>query len=146
MSVNPGQFWGKGVDALFPASSGFGVAAAPFPRAKRRKDVKDYDPDVVGSAMKAGELQDIDPRTLHASQPSVTREGVAHYASGSTELFADQDRPTNQHPLVYKRDEGDGNVRNVLLTGHHRASAALANAELLKAIVAEGSWGPSRKS
>lgn len=131
------QHYGKGVDALFKSAP---VVPAPFPRAGRRKDVSDYDPDIVGKAIGEGKLQEIDPRTLSAHQPSVTLEGVRHYAEDRAGNFADGHKYGNEHPVVYQR-EGT----NVLLSGTHRATAALVQGKPLKAIVTQGPWGAARK-
>lgn len=131
------QHYGKGVDALF---KGAPVVPAPFPRAGRRKDVSDYDPDIVGKAIREGKTQEVDPRTLSASQPSVTLEGVRHYAEERPGHFADGHKYGNEDPVVYQRDD-----TNVLLSGTHRATAALVKGKPLHAIVTKGPWGPPRK-
>jgi len=67
----------------------------------------------------------LDPRTLWASQPYVTRAGVEHYLgpvwfrTGRT--YADQDQAFNRLPVVERRSNGT----DVLLGGHHRSCAAL---------------------
>lgn len=131
------EYYGRGVDALF---KGAPKIVAPFPRAGRRKDVTDYDPDIVGKAISEGSLQEIDPRTLSVSQPQVTLEGVRHYAEDRPGNFADGHKYGNEHPVVYQR-EGT----NVLLSGTHRATAALVKGKPLKGIVTQGPWGPPRR-
>lgn len=82
-------------------------------------------------------LQSVDPRTLSATQGNITRAGVRYYLGQKYEnsgmTFADNDRPTNRVPMVYRRSNGE----NLILTGHHRAAAALLKGEPLRAIVVE---------
>ena len=120
------------------------IAPAPWPRASRRKDVQDYDPQVVQSALRdTSPLSEVDPRFLHSTQPSITRGGVEYYMgdeykqTGTT--YAEQHNPGNRFPVVYER-EGV----NMLLSGHHRASAALLRGEPLRARKVAGGWGPAR--
>jgi hypothetical protein len=129
--------YGKGhVDALFQGNP---ITSAPFPQAGRRKDVKDYDENVVNEAVRKQETVKVDPRILHATQPSVTRAGVQHYLSGATEPYADAHTAGNKTPVVYNRDG-----RHIILSGTHRATAALLQGRQFDAILAEGSWGEPR--
>lgn len=84
-------------------------------------------------------LQDVDPRNLMATQGSVTRAGVEHYLGQQfhqkQELFADQHNLGNQHPTVYQRERDNGQL---LLSGHHRATAALLRGQPLAARVIHG--------
>jgi hypothetical protein len=131
------SLYGAGhVDALFNENP---ITSVPFPQAGRRKDRKDYDEDIVNEAVRGQKTVKVDPRTLHATQPSVTRAGVQHYLSGATEPYADAHKAGNKTPVVYSR-EG----RNVLLSGTHRATAALLQGRQFDAILAEGPWGPPR--
>ncbi len=129
-------------DRLF--GSGDAPAPAPWPRAARRKSQRDYDPDIVRQALEGPqELVDVDPRHLHSTQPSVTRPGVDYYMGDdynrTGETFADKGNAGNRHPTVYER-EGV----NLLLSGHHRASAALLQGRPLPARKVVGPWGPER--
>lgn len=85
------------------------------------------------------ELHPVDPRNLMATQGSVTREGVAHYLGPqfheNQTLFADKDNAGNAHPTVYQRDRDQGQM---ILSGHHRATAALLNGKMLDARVIKG--------
>lgn len=129
--------YGKGhVDALF---KGHPLTSAPFPRAGRRKDIKDYDTAIVEDAVRKQETVKVDPRVLSATQPSVTRAGVQHYLSGATEPYADAHKAGNKTPVVYKRGS-----EHVLLSGTHRATAALLQGRQFDAILAEGPWGEKR--
>jgi len=120
----------------------------PWPRASRRKDVQDYDKDLVRRTLEtplrgAHDLYEVDPRHLHASQPWITHQGVAHYMKGDYEktgrTFADQHDVGNQYPFVYSR-----HGQHVLLSGHHRAAAALLQGRSLRARYVEGGWGAPR--
>ena len=125
------------------------TAPTPWPNAGRSKSRRDYDPDVVKDAIANPEhhhLQDIDPRDLRSTQPAITRGGVQHYLSDhydrTGETFADHGNPGNRRPVVYRREDG----QNLLLSGHHRATAALLQGRPLQAVVVHGPWGPDRRT
>lgn len=79
------------------------------------------------------QLREFDPRHLHATQPSVLRHIVSHYLEGDYErtgnTFADQHNVGNKYPVVYTNHRG----MNIILSGHHRASAALLRGQPLLA-------------
>lgn len=139
------QFYGRGMEALFPEGSA-PIRTAPWPSAGRRKDRRDYDPDIVREAITSPPvLSEVDPRNLRATQPMITHQGVDYYYNDPTyeatgRTFADPDNPGNKYPVVYKREDG----QNLLLSGHHRAAADLAKGRNTRAIVREGPWGPQR--
>ena len=120
----------------------------PFPQAGRNKIGHPYDPDIVHAAVNENppQLVDVDPRTLSATQPMVTRSGVQHYASGeydrTGETYADQHKAVNRFPVVYSRDDGT----NILLSGHHRATAALLQGRPLRAINPSGGYSKNTPS
>jgi hypothetical protein len=121
------------------------MTPAPWPRASRRKNQEDYDPEIVAAALRGPrELQPIDPRKLHATQPSITRQGVDYYLTDEYKetgrTFADQGNPGNRHPVVYDREDG----QSMLLSGHHRGASALLSAEEFGGIRVAGPWGPMR--
>jgi hypothetical protein len=115
----------------------------PFPQAGRNKVGLPYDPNVVQAAVHRTppELVDIDPRTLSASQPMVTRSGVEYYSGQeydrTGETFADNEKAGNRFPVVYSRNDGT----NIILSGHHRATAALLQGRPLRAINPSGGYG-----
>jgi hypothetical protein len=122
------------VDRIFGAAP---IAPIPFPSASRRKGEQLVDPAIVAAAL-SGEtrLREIDPRVLHAIQPNVTRPGVNYYLSdayretGAT--YADQHVEANKAPIAYRHPRSD---QWLILSGHHRATAALLKGEMLDAIV-----------
>ena len=137
------KFWGQGVEVMFP--NGALTVPAPFPSVGKHKKLKPYVQSIVDDGLKSGTTTKIDPRTLHTMQPGVTRDGVGHYIDSTDGALFDQTASaTNDQPLVYIRDEGNGRERAILLTGNHRAAAALAKGEQLDAIVVKGPWGPPR--
>lgn len=147
MAGNAAQLFGSGYDAVFPAGSG-PIRNVPWPRAGRRKDVEAYDRVLVADALRRPPLLvDVDPRVLRASQPSVTAPGVTFYLDhvnkSAGRLYADADKPGNQNPVVYRRDTG-ASVDDIILSGHHRSTAALLRGEPLRAVVVAGGWGPPR--
>lgn len=132
---------GKSLDDVFQGNPKIPI---PLPSAPRRKDVKDYDEDAVGRAIRSGVTSQVDPTNLHATQPWVTQEGVRHYLEGREGNFADGHLLGNKHPVVYHR-EADGQVTSILLGGHHRATAALMKGEKLEAYEVRGGWGGNRR-
>lgn len=109
----------------------------PWPSAGRTKDNPlGYNPERVSQAMTnpSAHMRDLDPRDLHATQPWVTQEGTNYYmgseyhSTGRT--FRDMEQSTNRFPIVYTDSQG----RNQILSGHHRATAALLNGKQLRAI------------
>ena len=130
------------IDAVTP--HGAVPGSVPWPRAPRRKNQRDVDPDVLRRAIEGPtELRDIDPRQIHATQPQVTRGGIEYYMSDEYErigeTFADRGNAGNRFPTVYSR-EGV----NVLLSGHHRSTAALLQGRTFPGRWMEGPWGPER--
>jgi hypothetical protein len=121
------KLYGQGVEAAF---HGAPKITTPWPSAGRTKTDPGYDPQRVQAALKdpSAHMMEMDPRHLHANQPGVTRAGVDYY-SGSEyretgRTFADQQQAGNQYPIVYQRGG-----RNRILSGHHRATAALLRGE-----------------
>ncbi len=142
MALNPEEFRGKGVDDVF---RGGPIRSNPFPRpGGRRKDLKDYDENAVGAAIRTGVTTPVDPTTLHSMQPSITAEGVRHYHEGRAGLFADGHQLANQHPVVYHRETEQGTT-SILLSGTHRATSSLMKGEPLHAIEVRGGYGGPRR-
>ncbi len=144
------RFYGRGdLEAMFPDEAP--TRPVPWEQAGRRKDVEDYDKVRVSALIKGPvELHDLDPRDLHAYQPAVTRAGVRHYLGSDYTLHgithADQGKSYNQYPVVYRRDplQPGGEHQNIILSGHHRAAAALLQGRQFRARYVEGPWGPPR--
>lgn len=135
-------FGSNDLSTIFPDSAPRG--RVPWPTAGRRRDRKDYDLALVQKVMREPvRLEPVDPRTLSARQAFVTREGVQYYLTnefaetGST--YADPGSAINKFPTIYMREDGT----NMILSGHHRAAAALIKGEMLQARVVRGPW-PSR--
>lgn len=124
-------------DALF---KGAPKTITPWPSAGRTKsNPRGYNPEKVNAALAnpQAHMRHVDPRDLHATQPWVTQEGVSYYMgheyreTGRT--FADQSVASNKFPVVYSDAQG----RNRLLSGHHRATAALLRGEQFHVIHVE---------
>lgn len=130
--------YGQGIESVFPEGT-VGATTVPFPSASRRKGEPVFDPVPVRQALvEPVRLQNFDPRTLHATQSGVTREGVDYYleddrngyrATGRT--FADQDQAGNRYPVIYRNPRSE---QLVILSGHHRATAALVDGRPLEGI------------
>lgn len=111
----------------------------PWPQVGRTKGEPLYRQDLVNEALsQPRKTVNMDPRYLHATQPYVTEEGVDYYHHKSEyektgRTFADQDRPGNRTPVVYSDRRG----RNLILSGHHRATSALLKGGQFEAIHVE---------
>jgi hypothetical protein len=123
----------RGVEGIFGGSP---MGTTPWPRAPRLKGEKLYDQARVNEALrKPPVLEKVDPRTLFAIQPGLVREHVEYYMgdtySRTGRTAADQSDAANDFPLIYvnKREQ------HIILTGHHRAAAALIKGEDLDARV-----------
>ena len=135
--------WGGGdLGAVFGETP---VSPTPWGWASRRRSHADYDTVLVRQLL-AGPpvLVDVDPRGLRATQPSVTRPGVSYYLTPRYErtgrTYADYDRASNRFPVVYRREDGE----RLIISGHHRAAAALIQGKPLAARTVTGPWGPPR--
>lgn len=118
----------------------------PWDRAGRRKDREDFDQPRVNAVLMhpdRHEIVSVDPRELHATQPEITRGGVQYYSGDeyrkTGRTFADHEQAANRVPIVYNREGKD-----ILLSGHHRAAAALLSGDQFRAFHIEGPWGPER--
>lgn len=117
------------------------AGTTPWPTAGKTKKGPAYDRDLVAQAiMNPPDPVRFDPRNLHSTQSGITRQGVDYYLNDPTyadtgTTFADAERPGNQHPIVY---HSRTTQRNLILSGHHRAGAALLAGKPLEAIRVEG--------
>ena len=126
------------LDTLFPDEA----PATPLPMAHYNKR-RGYDRGAVREALSRPvdqqELVDVDPRELSGSQSGVTRSGVKYYMgdhySKTGKTYADEYNPGNAHPVVYDRNDGS---ERILLSGHHRAVAALLKGTPLPARRVQG--------
>lgn len=146
------EFYGAGdIEKMFPESKP--LTAVPWDQMGRRKDRQDYSRDLVAEHLRKlpgpEDIHEIDPRILHATQPSITRAGVQHYLQhdyrhgGPT--WADQHDIGNRIPLVYKREDLYGREpQHILLSGHHRAAATLLQGRQFRVRMIEGPWGEMR--
>lgn len=129
------QVYGSGdTSALF---KGAPQVSAPWPKAGSTKaNPKGYDADRVQRAMAdpAQHMRQMDPRDLHSTQPWVTQGGASYYMTDeyrqTGRTFADMDKAGNRTPIVYTDTQG----RNKILSGHHRATAALLRGEQFHAL------------
>src|SRR4051812_23501046 len=115
-----------GVGSSEPLFKGFPKTPAPWPSAGRLKKGSPYDLDLIHASLQGGpNMEEVDPRFLHATQPSVLQEHVNYYMGGEYSRTGttarDQGLNINQVPRLYIR--GDG--RTDILSGHHRATASL---------------------
>lgn len=120
------RLYGTGDSSLlFPG----GVPTAPIPwdSGPRFKKHPSYDKEAVTEMLiRPPVLEEMDPRNLHGSQPSITQPGVNYYLEDENywktgETYADKNNVGNKYPVVYS----DARGRNIILSGHHRATASL---------------------
>lgn len=90
-------------------------------------------------------MEEVDPRSLRASQRGLTTAGLEHYYNQPGRDFADLYDKTrsssNLLPLVYRSTDA-GYPHNILLSGHHRAAASLLRGMPLRARVVTGGLTP----
>lgn len=136
-----GRLWGStDLAGVFPDA--VAKATLPWPRAQRMPGGHLFDrPSLEAElAEPLPAIALLDPRTLWASQPYVTRAGVEYYLGDhwfrTGETYADQHVPFNRLPVVERRADGN----DVLLGGHHRSCAALLTGQrvVARCIVHEG--------
>lgn len=112
------------------------IALTPWPSAAKQKKGQTWRNTLIQEEMaKPPELHDVDPRALTATQPNILSEHVSHYMGDDYEqtgrTAADQHDVGNKFPTVYAQPNGRWDI----LSGHHRAAAALLKGEALRARV-----------
>lgn len=122
-----------GADGIFGAGQ---TAPTPWPRFPKLKGQRPYDPDLVAAKLREPPvLEKVDPRPLYSTQPGLVRTHLNYYTGSEYHVTgktaADQAVRENRFPIVYVRRDG----RALILTGHHRAAAALVQGKDLDAIV-----------
>ena len=119
----------KDIEAVFPRE--IPKTIVPFPSAGRSKGRPVWNQEQVTAELERPHPRtvDIDPRILSANQPHVTRAGVAHYLGDKYEhtgqTFADPHNVGNQFPFVVTKRHPTLGHEHVIISGHHRATAAL---------------------
>lgn len=81
----------------------------------------------------------VDPRNLVATQDHLVRSTVRGYVSDPNTVQHDTHQSGNKRPVVYDR-----NGTHLILSGHHRAAAALLRGEQFDAVVVHGGFGDER--
>lgn len=134
-------FGSRDLDAMFPDGAPITVVPCPSVVRPLRNDVdRDRLRTLLAAPPRADQFADLDPRDLHATQPMVTRAGVGYYLNEDTyrrsgRTYADQYDVANKYPVVHLH--GDDLV---VLSGHHRAAAALLVGEPLRARLVHLDW------
>jgi hypothetical protein len=137
----PHRLYGQGIEAMFPGGKLTAMPHSSGPaNLLRLRNVNGHDPireTLIASVRGEVHPQHIDPRWLKMTQSAVTRPGVRYYAEDPTyhetgETYADKGNVGNMVPVIYQHS--DWGVR-LILSGHHRAAAALAMGKPLKALV-----------
>lgn len=130
------------LDSLFPEA--IAKATVPWPRAPRLPGGFLFDRGAVGVEFEHERpaVAFLDPATLWASQPGVTRAGVEYYLGlrwwVTGETYADKHSVFNRLPVVEVRPDG----KHVILNGHHRSSAALLQGRRLLARCVDTAYRP----
>lgn len=125
----------KDIEGLFPG--GAPKTTVPWPSGRRKKTEPKYDQDAVTAELiRPTRLVDIDPRILSAGQPHVTRPGVAHYLGdqyrATGETYEAGHNVGNQFPFVVTKHGDTDSPEHLIISGHHRAAAALLRGERLQ--------------
>jgi hypothetical protein len=123
------EAWNSGsVDALFGTHDRI---VCPWPRLPAMKGGPKF-PNADYLLKSPPALVAVDPRELWSTQPWILRQHVDYYTSGiwerTGETSADMHIDANRFPIVVK----DHKDRPTILTGHHRAAAALIDGRLLR--------------
>ena len=146
------QFRGKGIESIFPEGSS-GISGTPWESASRLKHYEDYDKNLVSETLRRPpKLQDIDPVDLRSTQPRILKQHVDYYLSDeyrkTGKTSQQESNVGNRYPFIYRREPNpinpEAGSENVILSGHHRAAAALVSGQPLRAIIVEGPWGQKR--
>lgn len=125
---DPSRYEGRDVTGYAIHSSGKVPYATNF-----NKNIVDWDHT---EKINRVPLTEVDPRGLVATQPMVTRAGMEHYLTDTTgALYSDEHQVSNQFPAIFE-DQASGERH--ILTGHHRATAALLKGEPLTARLVRG--------
>ncbi len=140
----PARLYGAGeagIDRIFgPAPT----APTPWQSAGKSKKYGLLHPDekdAIASELsrQPPSLVEFDPRPLLASQPSVVQHHLRHYMGRNYDLTgqtaADQGNVGNRFPVILHRPSRN---QNIILSGHHRATAALLKGVPLRALRVEG--------
>lgn len=125
----------KDIERLFPGQ--IPKTLTPWPGAGRRKGEPRYDQAAVAAELEGPtRLVDIDPRILSAGQPHLVRGGVEHYLGDTYrqrgETFEAGHNVGNQFPFVVTKSHPTAGHEHVIISGHHRAAAALLRGESLR--------------
>lgn len=131
------------VDEYFQGSS---TRPVPWRSASVKKTQHLWDKDAVSKALvnPTHELEDVDPRELRATQPSILRSAAQHYMEGGEhhqtgKTYEGGENLGNKHPIIF-HDNDTG--QRTICSGHHRAFAALAEGRPLRAKVVRGRRTP----
>jgi hypothetical protein len=136
-SLPPRCYWGIGdARGLFGGAT---VTVIPFNQAAFATA---FDGDLVADRLRfhprSSDLVNADPRHLLATQPGVQRPAVEHYLGTKYEMwglpFAEPGNPGNKYPVLYQYVHPmSGASEAMILSGHHRSTAALLRGRLLLA-------------
>lgn len=141
----------EGWSASLPFQDAGRIMTAPNPRNQglvMKTKVTPWDQEAVTHALRevrAGtrHTEDVDPRLLMGTQGGLTHAGMKHYMESDAydrigETYADRANIGNRHPVVYQNNDVGARF---ILSGHHRATAALLKGQPLKAVVVHGGSG-----
>lgn len=133
------EFFGaNNVDHMFP--HGALTTSVPWAPAGPTRTHRAYDVRAVTEAVNNPQQfkpELLDPRGLRATQPGLQRAATKYYLDNPNpaRTFADPDHVGNQTPVAF-HNEMTGHT--AILSGHHRAAAALLRGDQFNAIVVSG--------
>lgn len=141
--VSTNRLWNtgeKGMSSLFDSESGTAPSTVvPFPKQARTSNRLAYfNKEAINQGVSERYLAEIDPRSLMSGQPSITRAGMEYYMGDEYEktgrTYADHGAG-NVHPVIYESTHPHfGWPERTILSGHHRATAALLRGSPLLAV------------
>ena len=154
------MLYGAGIHALFGPKDEYDepeprpIVGVPFPKAVGTGNLQatyDLDPAKAAIADPQHPVSDVDPRDerIRSNQTHVTHAGINHYMDegnrAAGRLYADQHQAGNLVPvLMHVPSSGEKGEELVILSGHHRATAALLQGRQFRAKIAEGQWKEHR--
>lgn len=141
--VPTNRLWGtgeRGMSTLFDREDGSApTTGVPFPKQARTSNRLAYfNQAAIEQGVKDRHLAELDPRSLMSGQPSITHQGMRYYMGDEYEktgrTFADHGAG-NAIPVIYESTHPDfGWPERTILSGHHRATAALLRGSPLLAV------------
>lgn len=137
------RLYGKGQEGFDRLFTGHTTTITPWPHIGKSKQYGLYTPEENENIQteirrQPPQIREFDPRELYSSQSGIAQSHVRYYLTDEYQktgrTSADQHALGNQYPVILQRSSG----RNAILSGHHRATAALLRGVPLRGIAVPG--------